>query len=198
MNINKEKLNYITGAQNKEWNVEKLEQDEYIVFDWETDEIDHNTVDTNSWDCDGTYYQYNPSCPHIDAVDTYRWLSGTDIEHKNKVVDDMIVHQDDIDDIVGIHQESRELYILRVGLIHGYVQAKIYVDGNYVVFDVPTREKITDRLDVYDTFETDMVYRKDDFSEYHLQKYVKYHTDVDNININEVVEKISANLSENL
>jgi len=55
------------GKQDKEWNVEHVTGEEYIVYeDGERD--DSNLVSLSNGNCDGTYFEYNQTCPHIDAA----------------------------------------------------------------------------------------------------------------------------------
>ena len=55
------------GKQNKEWVVENIEDSQYVVYsDGEDD--DPNLVDVDSKHCDGTYFKYNSTCPHLDAA----------------------------------------------------------------------------------------------------------------------------------
>ena len=55
------------GKQDKEWNVEHVNGDDYIVYeDGERD--DSNLVSLSDGNCDGTYFEYNKTCPHIDAA----------------------------------------------------------------------------------------------------------------------------------
>jgi hypothetical protein len=55
------------GEQDKEWNVEHVTGDDYIVYeDGERD--DSNLVSLSEGHCDGTYFEYNKTCPHVDAA----------------------------------------------------------------------------------------------------------------------------------
>ena len=55
------------GKQEKEWNVEHVTGDDYIVYEYGERE-DSNLVSLAEGNCDGTYFEYNKTCPHIDAA----------------------------------------------------------------------------------------------------------------------------------
>jgi len=55
------------GKQEKEWNVEHVTGDDYIVYE-DGEREDSNLVSLSEVNCDGTYFEYNKTCPHIDAA----------------------------------------------------------------------------------------------------------------------------------
>ena len=55
------------GEKDKEWNVEHVTGEEYIVYEYGERE-DSNLVSLSEVQCDGTYFEYNKTCPHIDAA----------------------------------------------------------------------------------------------------------------------------------
>ena len=55
------------GKQDKEWNVEHVTGDDYIVYE-DGERYDSNLVSLSDGNCDGTYFEYNQTCPHIDAA----------------------------------------------------------------------------------------------------------------------------------
>ena len=55
------------GKQEKEWNVEHVTGDDYIVYE-DGEREDSNLVSLSEGHCDGTYFEYNKTCPHIDAA----------------------------------------------------------------------------------------------------------------------------------
>ena len=55
------------GKQEKEWNVEHVTGDDYIVYE-DGEREDSNLVSLCEGHCDGTYFEYNQTCPHIDAA----------------------------------------------------------------------------------------------------------------------------------
>ena len=55
------------GEKDKEWNVEHVTGDDYIVYE-DGERYDSNLVSLSDGNCDGTYFEYNQTCPHIDAA----------------------------------------------------------------------------------------------------------------------------------
>jgi len=59
------------GASGKEWLVEQVEDDTYVVYE-EGEKDDPNLVSlSGEAHCDGTYFKYNDSCPHVQAAQEF-------------------------------------------------------------------------------------------------------------------------------
>ena len=68
------------GKQEKEWNVEHVTGDDYIVYE-DGERYDSNLVSLSDGNCDGTYFEYNQTCPHIDAARNVAELQEEDDEY---------------------------------------------------------------------------------------------------------------------
>jgi nitrite reductase/ring-hydroxylating ferredoxin subunit len=84
------------GKQDKEWNVEHVTDDDYIVYeDGERD--DSNLVSLCEGHCDGTYFEYNQTCPHIDAARNVAEIQEEEEDDESDFLDDVDKQLDDVD-----------------------------------------------------------------------------------------------------
>ena len=65
------------GEKDKEWNVVYLSDDEYRVYE----DGERNLVSLSDGTCDGTYFEDNKTCPHIDAARNVAEIKEEDNEY---------------------------------------------------------------------------------------------------------------------
>jgi c-di-AMP phosphodiesterase-like protein len=73
--INKEDISKITiraGEQNREWQVENIEDESYAVHYLDKNKASQLVDISLDISCNCTYREYNQTCPHIQAVQKFR------------------------------------------------------------------------------------------------------------------------------
>lgn len=192
MDINKN-VRYITGKQNKQWSVSNLYNGDFVVSD-NTDVDDPDIVSQEVDNCNGTYFQYNPSCPHIEAVEEHQILQSIEIMDKTDAIEK--IDFDEIEAKVYVTQRD-EYLVVRTDGEYGFVEFKIYYDDDgYVVREIPAKRKCAGSLEMYDTYDIASVQVAHDYRLGTLLNWMIYETKIQNPR--EVWDKIKDNLGDKI
>lgn len=192
MDINKN-VRYITGKQNKQWSVSNMYNGDFVVAD-QTEEDDPDIVSENIDHCNGTYFKYNDSCPHIQAVKEHQILERIEIMDKTDAIEK--IDFDEIEAKVYVTQDD-EYLVVRTDGEYGFIEFKIYYDDDgYVVRESPAKRKCSGSLEMYDTYDIDSVQVAHNYRLGTLLNWMIYETKIRNPR--EVWDKIKDNLGENL
>lgn len=199
MNINTTNIRLITGKQNKIWEVEEIMNDDWKVSD-STKDVSEQDMNIVHWDyqgCEGTYFQYNKTCPHLEAVEKYKRINNTSFLSNNKAVEKIDFFNVNTEVFLN---EDGEYVVLRSDGDYGYIEFKIYRDRDYVVFETPDYIECVglDTFELYDTFSIDSVYERDNFDKKTLRVYLTYNTNVDDSDIDTIISNILDNDGESL
>ena len=123
-NKNEDEFRTVQGKSNQEFYVEQINKNSYVVYK-ENEKDDPNLVSTaDKMTCDGTYFEYNGTCPHIDAVKDF--ISNK--EYKT----DFEEFKESCEGMYDIELEQVPIENLRVVLdeISGYIETEVDYTGD--------------------------------------------------------------------
>lgn len=175
MNINKNQIKPIRGKQNKIWQVVQIgdKVDEYAVQEHNTNE-DANVVTYNSEEehCEGTYFQYNETCPHIEAVRQWDKIQNVSIKSNTKAVEEMDFFS--AKSCIFVDESGSYVLVKHDGNV-GYVDFRLTVENEYVRIDSVKYHNIAgDNLENYGYYDLDRVYKIDDFGSDVFERYIEF------------------------
>jgi hypothetical protein len=170
-----ESQNFVEGAEDRVWSVDHIEDQKYAVSDVDNDE-DASLVDLDqNPKCEGTYYKYNPTCPHLQAVQDYLLLKNSQMVKQSDAVYEM-----DFDEKQLLITRSGDVYniIFADGEV-GYVNRRFQVAKNNIVCQNDKAKQKANSDDLYWYWDTGSVYDRHVDSSVRFEGYLHHNSNLD-------------------
>lgn len=180
---------YIVGKTHNVYSVEYVFNDDYVVDKPEDDDFDKKVVNIEQEKCGCTYFENNPSCTHIEAVQTHLLLEGTRFLNQS-------------DAVYEIDHDEKQLVVTRCGDVYniiftdgsvGYVNRRFKVTKNNVVCQDRVAKEKANSNDLYRYWETQSVYDRHVDSDVRFKGYLHHSTNLDIDQVKEFVDLLESN-----
>lgn len=187
--IDVDEQQYIVGKTHNVYSVVYVFNDDYAVDKPFNKEFDKKVINIEQKECSCTQFKHNPSCTHIEAVQTHLLLKGTRFLNQSDAV-----YEIDHDETQLVVTRSGDLYniIFTDGSV-GYVNRRFKITKNNVVCQDRVAKEKANSNDLYRYWETQSVYDRHVDSSVKFEGYLHHSTNLDEKQVKEFVDLIEDN-----